>query len=51
MYMYEPEGDLTADVAPAPVAGVAVAAAVTLVLGVLPGLLVGLLDKASVLRW
>jgi NADH-quinone oxidoreductase subunit N len=51
MYMQEPEGELVADKAPTPVFAVAIAAAVTLVLGVAPGIIVGLLDKASVLRW
>jgi hypothetical protein len=49
--MYEPEGDVPTDPAPVPVFAVAVAAAVTLVLGVLPGIVLGLLDKAAVLRW
>jgi NADH-quinone oxidoreductase subunit N len=51
MYMQEPEGDGQPDVSPAPVGAVALAAAVTLVLGVAPGLVLGLLDKAAVLRW
>jgi NADH-quinone oxidoreductase subunit N len=51
MYMYEPEGDLPTDVAPVPVLAVGLAAAVTLVLGVLPGIVLGVLDKAAVLRW
>jgi NADH-quinone oxidoreductase subunit N len=51
MYMQEPEGDAVPDRSPAPVLGVAAAAAVTLVLGVVPGVLVGVLERASVLRW
>ncbi len=51
MYMYEPEADLPTDVAPVPVLAVGLAAAVTLVLGVLPGIVLGVLEKASVLRW
>jgi NADH-quinone oxidoreductase subunit N len=51
MYMYEPEGDVPTDPAPVPVFAVALAAAVTLVLGVLPGIVLGLLDTAAVLRW
>jgi NADH-quinone oxidoreductase subunit N len=51
MYMYEPEGDVPTDTAAVPVLAIAVAALVTLVLGVLPGIVVGLLDKAAVLRW
>ncbi len=51
MYMQEPDDEFAADTAPTPVVAVAIAAVVTLVLGVAPGLIVGLLDKASVLRW
>jgi NADH-quinone oxidoreductase subunit N len=51
MYMQEPEGDIVLDRSPAPVLGVAVAAGVTLVLGIVPGVLVGVLERASVLRW
>jgi NADH-quinone oxidoreductase subunit N len=51
MYMQEPEGEAHPDRSAAPVLGAAVAAALTLVLGVFPGLVAGLLDKASVLRW
>jgi NADH-quinone oxidoreductase subunit N len=51
MYMQEPEGDIVLDRSPAPVLGVAVAAGVTLVLGIVPGVLVSVLERASVLRW
>jgi NADH-quinone oxidoreductase subunit N len=51
MYMYEPEGDFRTDPAPTPVFAVSLAAVVTLVLGVAPGIVLGVLDKASVLRW
>jgi NADH-quinone oxidoreductase subunit N len=51
VYMQEPEGELEPDDASAPVVAVALAAIVTLVLGVAPGLILGVLDKAAVLRW
>jgi NADH-quinone oxidoreductase subunit N len=51
IYMYEPEGDVPTDTAPIPVFAVGLAALVTLVLGVLPGIVLGLLDRAAVLRW
>jgi NADH-quinone oxidoreductase subunit N len=51
MYMYEPEGDVPTDAAPIPVFAVGLAALITLVLGVLPGIVLGLLDRAAVLRW
>ena len=59
MYMQEPE-ELPAALAPAGVGAVAgrgagavlvVPAAATLVLGVFPGVIVGVIEKASVLRW
>jgi NADH-quinone oxidoreductase subunit N len=51
MYMQEPEGEFEADDASPPVVAVAAAAALTLLFGVAPGLILGLLDKAAVLRW
>jgi len=51
MYMQEPEGDFDTDDASPPVVAVAAAAGVTLVFGVAPGLVLGVLEKASVLRW
>jgi NADH-quinone oxidoreductase subunit N len=51
MYMYEPEGEFEVDDAPAPLVGIVAAAATTLVLGVVPGIVMGFLDRASVLRW
>jgi NADH-quinone oxidoreductase subunit N len=55
MYMQEPE-DLSADAIvnePPPASGavLVVPAAATLLLGVFPGLIVGVIEKASVLRW
>ena len=50
MYMSEPEGE-TPTVAVSPVLALAVPAALTLVLGVLPGLVFDFLDRAAVLTW
>jgi NADH-quinone oxidoreductase subunit N len=51
MYMQEPEGEFEPDDTSGPVVAVALVAIVTLVFGVAPGLVLGLLDKAAVLRW
>ena len=51
MYMREPEGEHDRDDAVLPRVALAVPAVLTLVLGVFPGLIVGILQKASVLRW
>ncbi len=52
MYMQEPEGEQAEpDRSPIPVLGVTAAAALTLALGVFPGIVLGVLDTASVLRW
>ncbi|MEX0755086.1 MAG: NADH-quinone oxidoreductase subunit N [Actinomycetota bacterium] len=51
MYMQEPEGDAVADDAALPRWTLAVPAVLTLVLGVFPGLILGLLEEASILRW
>jgi len=51
IYMYEPEGAFQTDLSAPPVVAVVAAAAITLVFGVVPGIIVGILDKASVLRW
>ncbi len=51
MYMREPEGEWEPDPTPWPRAAVAVPALVTLVLGVFPQLVLGLLERAAVLRW
>jgi NADH-quinone oxidoreductase subunit N len=50
-YMYEPEEEAAIGTAPAPGLALAAAAAVTLVLGVFPSLLLGLVGDAAVLRW
>jgi NADH-quinone oxidoreductase subunit N len=51
MYMREPEGEHDRDDAVLPRVALAVPAVLTLVLGVFPGLIVGILQKASVLQW
>jgi NADH-quinone oxidoreductase subunit N len=51
MYMEEPQGEFEPDDTSSPVVAVALAAVVTLVFGVAPGLILGLLDKAALLRW
>jgi NADH-quinone oxidoreductase subunit N len=50
-YMEEPEEELVLQTGPAPGFTLAVTAAVTLVLGVVPGLLLEPLQTAGVLRW
>jgi NADH-quinone oxidoreductase subunit N len=47
----EPEAPAAVGPAPAPAFGIAVTAVVTLLFGVLPGLLLGPLQSAGVLRW
>ena len=51
MFMQEPEGEAETDESLLPRFVVAVAAALVLVLGVFPGLVIGFLDRAAVLRW
>ena len=51
MYMQEPEEQTALEPAAGPGVALAVAAIVTLVLGVFPGVLLDVLDAASVLRW
>jgi len=51
MYMREPEGDTEPDESWLPRAVLAVPAIAVLVLGVFPGLIVGVLEEAAVLRW
>jgi NADH-quinone oxidoreductase subunit N len=51
MFMHDPEGDEEPDPSLFPRLVVAVPAAAVLVLGVFPGLVVGFLDRAAVLRW
>jgi NADH-quinone oxidoreductase subunit N len=51
MYMQEPQDEMVPDDSPLPRVVVAVPAVLTVLFGVAPGLVLGLLDKASVLRW
>jgi NADH-quinone oxidoreductase subunit N len=51
MYMEEPQEDLVPDESPLPRVAVAIPAVLTVLFGVAPGLVLGALDKASVLRW
>jgi NADH-quinone oxidoreductase subunit N len=51
MYMVEPQREQVAEPAPLPRVAAVVLAAGTLALGVFPGLLSGVLEQASVLRW
>jgi hypothetical protein len=49
--MQEPVGELDEDRAILPRVAIAIPATLTLVLGIFPGIALGVLDKASVLRW
>ena len=51
MYMQEPEGETEEDRSPLPRVALAIPAVLTLGLGVFPQVLIGVLDKAAVLRW
>ena len=51
MFMQEPEDDAETDETLAPRLVVGASAALVLVLGVFPGLVIGFLDRAAVLRW
>ena len=51
MFMQEPSEDFELDTAPVVSAAVAVPAVFTLVLGVVPGIVSGPIEQASVLRW
>jgi len=51
MYMQEPTGEVEPDRSLLPTLVIAIPAVVTLLLGVLPGLVTGFLEKASVIRW
>jgi NADH-quinone oxidoreductase subunit N len=51
MYMQEPVGELDEDRSILPRVAIAFPAALTIVLGIFPGIALGVLDKASVLRW
>jgi len=49
--MQEPEDDAEPDRSTWPRVAVAVPAFLTLLFGVFPGIVLGLLDKAAILRW
>jgi NADH-quinone oxidoreductase subunit N len=51
MFMQEPTDDFELDAAPVVNVAVAVPAVLTLVLGIVPGLVSGPIEQASVLRW
>jgi NADH-quinone oxidoreductase subunit N len=51
MYMREPEEGIEPDPSLLPRVTVAIPALAVLVLGVFPGLVIGFLDQAAVLRW
>jgi NADH-quinone oxidoreductase subunit N len=51
MYMQEPQDDQQPDPSLLPRATIGVAAAMTLVLGVFPGVIAPVLEEASILRW
>ncbi len=51
MYMQEPSGDHVPDASLMPRLAIAVPALITLVLGILPGLVTEVLGKAAIIRW
>ena len=51
MYMQDPQDDVVPDVSLMPRLALAIPAVATVVLGVLPGIVTGILDKAAVIRW
>ena len=51
MYMQEPQGGYEEDSSILPRVVIAIPAILTLVLGIFPGLIVGILERASILRW
>jgi NADH-quinone oxidoreductase subunit N len=52
MYMREPAADLTAEPEGTPVGAIlAIPAIATILLGIFPGIVVGVIEEASVLRW
>ncbi len=51
MYMREPAGEQDEDASIMPRVALVIPAVLTLALGVFPGIVVGVIDKASVLRW
>ena len=51
MYMQDPQGEQDEDDAVLPRVAIAIPAIITIALGVFPGLIAGLIEQASVLRW
>jgi hypothetical protein len=51
MYMQEPTGEAIPDASLMPRLAIAIPAALTLLLGILPGLVTEILQKASVIHW
>jgi NADH:ubiquinone oxidoreductase subunit 2 (subunit N) len=51
MAMQEPEGEDVADASPLPRLVLALPALAVIVLGIVPGVIVPLLEEAGVLRW
>jgi NADH-quinone oxidoreductase subunit N len=51
MYMRDPQGEQAEDPSVMPRVALAIPAALTLALGIFPGLVAGVIEKASVLRW
>ncbi len=51
MYMQEPQGSFEEDRSLMPRVALAIPAILTLVLGIFPGLIAGILERASILRW
>ncbi len=51
MYMQEPQGSFDEDRSLMPRVALAIPAILTLALGIFPGLIAGILERASILRW
>jgi NADH-quinone oxidoreductase subunit N len=51
MYMQEPQGSFEEDRSLMPRVAIAIPAILTLALGIFPGLIAGILERASILRW
>jgi len=51
MYMRQPQGDQDEDAAVLPRVAILIPAILTIAFGIFPGLIVGLIEQASVLRW
>mgnify|MGYP006887590777 CR=1 FL=1 len=51
MYMQDPQGEQDEDDSVLPRVAIAIPAILTIAFGVFPGLIAGLIEQASVLRW